>query len=165
MKYRVTIGAQEREIDVQITPEGRVSVALDGEPYPADVVRVPGGVNLIVEGRVYDIAMGGKPEDRTVAARELRAVGSVESERHRAKKRKAGGGGPSDKEIRSPMPGRVLKILVAVGDEVEAGAPAIVIEAMKMENELRTTGPGKVKTIAVSEGQNVESGALLITFE
>lgn len=165
MKYRVTIGEQEREIDVHITPEGRVSVALDGQPYDADVVRVPGGVNLLVEGRVFDIAIGGRPEDRTVAAGPRRAVGVVESERQRAKRKKAGGSGPSDKEIRSPMPGRVVKILVKPGDQVEANAPAVVVEAMKMENELRTTGPGKVKTVEVTEGQSVEGNTLLVTFE
>lgn len=165
MKYRVTIGGETREVDVTITPEGRASVALDGSPVDVDVVRVPGGVSLRIDGRVYDLALAGKPEERTVAAGSRRAVAQVESERQRARKKRAGGAGKSDKEIRSPMPGRVVKVLVAPGDEVEANAPVVVVEAMKMENELRATGPGKVKSVHVSEGQPVEGNALLVSFE
>ncbi len=165
MKYRVTIEGLTHEIDVQVTPEGRVSVAVDGEPYDADFVQVPGGVNVRVGGRVFDVALGGKPEERTLAAGALRTVAQVESERQRARKKKAGGAGDAGKEIRAPMPGRIVKVLVAPGDEVAANAPVVVIEAMKMENELRSTGPGKVKSVEVAEGQPVESNALLVTFE
>ncbi len=60
--------------------------------------------------------------------------------------------------LRSPMPGKVVKVLVKVGDEVKAGTPVVVVEAMKMENELRCTRDGVVKEIPVVEGQTVESG-------
>lgn len=165
MKYRVTIGGETREVDVTITPEGQASVALDGTPVEVDVVRVPGGISLRIDGRVYDLAIGGKPEDRTIAAGSRRAIAQVESERQRAGKKRGGAAPKSDKEIRSPMPGRVVKLLVAAGDEVEANAPVVVVEAMKMENELRTNGSGTVKSVHVNEGQPVESNALLVSFE
>ena len=165
MKYRVTIDGETREIDVAITPEGRASVAIEGAPVEVDVERVPGGISLRIDGRVYDLAIGGKPESRTIAAGSRRAIAQVESERQRAGKKRGGGAGKSDKEIRSPMPGRVVKLLVAPGDEVEANAPVVVVEAMKMENELRTGGPGKVKSVHVTEGQPVEGNALLVSFE
>ena len=165
MKYRVTIEDTEREIDVQLTAGGSVSVALDGEPLEADAVAVPGGVCLRLDGKVYDIAIGGKAERLDVAAGEHRTRAQVESERARARKRGRKSGGDATKELRSPMPGRVLKILVAAGDEVQAGDPLMVVEAMKMENELRAEAPGKIASIEVAEGQPVDGNVLLLRFE
>lgn len=165
MKYRVTIEGTEREVDVIVTPDGDVSVALDGVPVEADVERVPGGLSLRLEGRVFDIAVGGKPEAMQMAAGAARTVAEVVSERMKARARKQGTLGVSAKEIRAPMPGRVVKILVCAGQDVEANAPCVVIEAMKMENELRAPGAGKVLSVHVEEGVSVEGQALLISFE
>ena len=60
------------------------------------------------------------------------------------------------------MPGKVVKVLVAVGDSVEARQGLIVVEAMKMENELTVSRAGTVATIEVTEGTSVEAGRLLI---
>jgi biotin carboxyl carrier protein len=65
--------------------------------------------------------------------------------------------------IRSPIPGRVVKVMVKVGDPVAAGATAVVIEAMKMENELRAPRPGTVAAVHCAEGAAVEAGQDLIT--
>ena len=64
--------------------------------------------------------------------------------------------------IKAPMPGRVVRVLVAVGDHVTAKQAVIVVEAMKMENELRTLRDGTVKEIAVAPGAAVETGAVLV---
>jgi biotin carboxyl carrier protein len=71
--------------------------------------------------------------------------------------------GPST--VQSPMPGKVVKLLVAAGDEVKSGQGVAVVEAMKMENELRAPRDAKVKSVAVKEGQAVEAGQTLITLE
>jgi biotin carboxyl carrier protein len=63
------------------------------------------------------------------------------------------------------MPGRVVKLLVAEGDEVTEGQPVIVVEAMKMENEVKSGQAGTVTKIHVEEGQSVEADALLVTVE
>ena len=164
MKYRVTVDGQEKEIDVQISPSGALSVAVDGARSDADIVRVPGGVNIILGGRVFDLAFGGKAEARHVALGEDRVTVSVQNERARSQKRGGGMKGAASKEIRSPMPGRVVKVLVAVGDEVAPNTPVIVIEAMKMENELRATAGGKVESIHAKAGDTVEGNALLVKF-
>ena len=69
------------------------------------------------------------------------------------------------KTYNAPMPGRILSILVEVGDEVALGSPLLSLEAMKMENTLKSTGIGKVKLINVIPGAVVEKGAQLIEFE
>ena len=67
--------------------------------------------------------------------------------------------------VRAPMPGRVAKVLVKAGDEVKAGQPVVVFEAMKMENELKSPKDGKVVEILASEGQAVEAQTKLCTVE
>jgi biotin carboxyl carrier protein len=73
----------------------------------------------------------------------------------------AGGSG----SIAAPMPGRIVKVLVGVGDTVSAGQGLLVVEAMKMENELRAPRPGIVADLRVAEGQSVEAGALLVMLD
>ena len=63
------------------------------------------------------------------------------------------------------MPGKVVRLLVGVGDEVEQGQGVIVVEAMKMENEIAATRAGRVRSFAVETGQTVESGAELLVIE
>jgi pyruvate carboxylase subunit B len=63
------------------------------------------------------------------------------------------------------MPGRVVRVPVAVGDVVAPGTVVAVLEAMKMENDVKSPGGGKVVAIAVSEGAAVEAGALLVQLE
>jgi biotin carboxyl carrier protein len=72
-------------------------------------------------------------------------------------------GGPA--EIRAIIPGRVVTVDVAAGDEVAVGDRLFVLEAMKMQNELRAQRAGRVARIAVGEGQNVETGDLLLVLE
>jgi len=67
--------------------------------------------------------------------------------------------------VQSPMPGKVVKVLVTVGDEVKAGQGVVVVEAMKMENELKSPKDGKVKAVSAKEGQAVEAGQSLVTLE
>jgi len=67
--------------------------------------------------------------------------------------------------IFAPMPGIILDVLVAEGDEVVKGAPLCVLEAMKMENSLTSLQDGTIKTVAVAKGDTVEKGKLLIEFE
>ncbi len=63
------------------------------------------------------------------------------------------------------MPGRVINVLVAPGDEVQRDQGVVVVEAMKMENEVRTPKAGKVVEVRVIVGQTVEKGELMIVIE
>jgi len=68
-------------------------------------------------------------------------------------------------ELRALMPGKVVKLLVSVGDEVEAGSGVIVVEAMKMQNEMRAPKKGRVKRIHKAEGSTVNPGEALLEIE
>jgi biotin carboxyl carrier protein len=67
--------------------------------------------------------------------------------------------------IVAPMPGKVVKILVNVGDEVQEGQGLVVVEAMKMENELKSPKAGKIASITAKEGTAVEMNAKLMVVE
>ena len=69
------------------------------------------------------------------------------------------------KELTSPMPGRVLKIMVKAGDQINIGDSLLSLEAMKMENILKSDGEGIVKEVFISEEQVVDKGEVLIEFE
>ncbi|MBA2260483.1 MAG: acetyl-CoA carboxylase biotin carboxyl carrier protein subunit, partial [Acidobacteria bacterium] len=65
------------------------------------------------------------------------------------------GASDGDQPVVAPMPGRVVRVLVSVGDEVELRQGVVVVEAMKMENELRSPKKGRVKSISVTPGTSV----------
>ena len=67
-------------------------------------------------------------------------------------------------DVKAPIPGRVLRILVKPGDAVEAGMPLVVLEAMKMENEVRAPRDGTIASIDVAAGQAVGAGDVLARF-
>ena len=68
-------------------------------------------------------------------------------------------------QLRAPMPGLVLKLLVNPGDTIQPGDPVVILEAMKMENVIKSTGHGTVDQLLVREGQPVEKEAVLMTFK
>jgi biotin carboxyl carrier protein len=76
--------------------------------------------------------------------------------------RAASGG---SQRIVSPMPGKIVRVLVKAGDHVAAKQGLVVVEAMKMENELRAARAGRVRELSVAEGQSVDAGTVLLVVE
>lgn len=163
MRYRITIEGREREVDVVVAPSGAIAVTLDGAPYTGDIRPIPGGFSLRDGGRVRDVLVASPaPGEVHLAAGPHRAKAELTSDQ--ARKARGAGAATAKKELRAPMPGRVVKVLVAKGVEVTPGQPLVVIEAMKMENELRATAAATVQDVHVVEGASVEARALLVTF-
>jgi biotin carboxyl carrier protein len=168
MRYYVSLdpAASQPPTEVEVTelPTGQLEVMLGGKVVPVDVVWLDGTASVRVEGRMVDLTVEGQPPEIGAIASGHRSYVRVESERQRAAAaaRKSGGGG-SEKVIKAPMPGRVVRILVANGADVEAGATLCVIEAMKMENEVKAKAATKVVEVHVTEGATVEGGAKLFT--
>src|SRR5882672_10068642 len=146
MRYFVTLGAREINVDVTPLPGGGFSVTVDGESAPAEVAPAGSALSIRIGGRVFDLVLEGAwPEVRFSA---LGAAGRANIETEQSRRsvsvRRAGGGGVGHDVVSAPMPGRIVRVLVASGQEVEAGMPLIVIEAMKMENELRSSRSGTI---------------------
>ena len=67
-------------------------------------------------------------------------------------------------ELKSPMPGAIIDVMIEAGDEVSKGDPILILEAMKMENIIKSPVDGTIKAIAIKKGQNVNKGELLVRF-
>src|SRR5688500_533524 len=170
MRYFVNLDGEEHVVDVTEKPGGGYLLGLSkaGEEQPSRVLEaeVAGKGELTtvqLGGRVIDLVVEGALPKLEIFASGKRASVTVESTRTRAAAAMRGGSGGADEGlITSPMPGKVVKILVKEGDNVSQGAPVIVVEAMKMENELLATKTGVVQKVYVALGDTVEGGARLI---
>ena len=168
MRYYVTLdpdpGARPVLVDLVELPSGALQARLDGAPIDVDVVVVGSQLSVRVNGQVVDLTTEGTPPEIGAVASGHRSYVRVESERMRsaeqAKKATVTGG---DKTVKSPMPGRVVKVLIAKGDVVEVGQGLLVLEAMKMENEVRARIAGTVAEVHVAPGATVEGNAKLVT--
>jgi pyruvate carboxylase subunit B len=166
MRYLVEIEGRRYEVDVG--PDG---IRLDGSPVKADLQPSHGSPlwHLVLDGRSYTFSArrrNGRGEwELEVAGRRHRVLAL--DERRRAIRELAGptalSHGPL--EVHAPMPGLVIKVEVAEGDQVERGQGLVIIEAMKMENELRATAPGRVSAVRVAAGQTVDKGQTLLVIE
>jgi glutaconyl-CoA/methylmalonyl-CoA decarboxylase subunit gamma len=167
MRYYVQISGREHQVDLQKRPDGSVGASVNGREVALDVVTLaPRELSVRVDAQMLDMTVEGTPPQLGVVAAGRRTYVHVESDRMRAASKAAGAGGAKvAREIRSPMPGRVVKFLVAPGDTVAAGQPVVIVEAMKMENEVKAKGPATVSKIHVAAGANVEANAVLVSFE
>ena len=163
MRYFVTLGEREIAVDVIPLPAGGLEVRMDGQKVDVDVVHLGDTLSARIDGDVLDMTVEGDLPDLGVVSRTVRTYVRAESERMRAASAARGHVGEGgDGVVVSPMPGRVVKLLVGKGDAVEPGVPLVVVEAMKMENELRATRAGTVTDVFVAPGATVEGGAKLI---
>lgn len=166
MKFEVQltgIAGQRRHV-VELERNGAgYRVLLDGKLLEADATQVsPLTFSVLLAGRAYEVhvtpALDGTvklqsgPNEFTAAIQDPRAWrgrkhGALEAE--------------GRQQIIAPMPGKVIRLLVGAGDQVEAGQGLVVVEAMKMQNEVRSPKKGKVERMLAKEGQNVNAGEVL----
>jgi biotin carboxyl carrier protein len=171
MTFDIDVNGRSRMVSVERGAASRYRVVVDGRPHEIDVARVElFGLSLLLDGkggvsREVQVAPAGPPglmlvriEGRTVTV----AVNGRRTGRAAADVSTGAGG---QQAVLAPMPGRVVRVLVAVGDAVTARQAVVVVEAMKMENELRSPKAGRVKEIAVAAGASVDAGRILVVIE
>ena len=123
-------------------------------------------ISFLFEGKSYLIDVVGEDTDYTVFTRNsFRTIQIFNDEMLLHRSLKKGGGMGQDSQLKAGMPGKVIEIFVKAGDEVKAGKPLLIMEAMKMENEMRAAGDVKIKEVCIKQGDSVEFGAVLIKFE
>src|SRR5437588_6892456 len=164
VKYIVTIGAQTVEVEVEGT-----RVVVGGVAREAQLAPLPGTplYHLLLAGDSWTVAVQpGEGPGRWalgVVGERVEVAALDERTRQRQTDPAPLAGPTGDRTVLAPMPGLVVRIEVAAGQPVEAGAGLVVVEAMKMENELRAPHSGVVATVHVAVGQAVERGAPLVT--
>ena len=176
MTFEVAIGDRVRTVSV-VRKGALLHVALDGRLHVVDARRVnESAVSLLVQSGIdgtpvrsidaafashalagdFDVHVAG----RTVPV-QIRQPGAF------GRQHKGGTGvhGSGPQRLTSPMPGKIVRVLVKAGDHVTAKQGLVVVEAMKMENELRAARDGRVRDLSVAEGQSVDAGTVLLVVE
>ncbi len=166
MRFDVDAAGQARQVDV--AADGNAwQVTIDGRVWRASMVRAGERWSLLVASRSYDVMFepgAGGAWQVHVNGRVVPAGLRTSAQRLRGHLGKHGAGA-GDGRVLAPMPGRVVKVLVAAGDRVEARQGVVVVEAMKMENELRASRAGTVREVRVAEGASVEAQTVLVVIE
>lgn len=167
MRYLATLDGQEHEIEIEELAAGSFAIRFGENRFEADLRRIgSASFSVIVNNRSFDFDVARDGEEMIVASRSRSmrvtvADAARRTTRAAGKRREVSG----RVEIKSAMPGRVVNVLVAPGDEVKAEQGIIVVEAMKMENEVKAPKAGKVVEVKVVAGQAVEKGQLMIVIE
>ncbi len=146
-----------------------VTMKVDDELYEVDALRVAEGIySILYKGRSYNIEMIADSTTRHYTVNSwynTYKVEIIDAQTRYRQSREMGTHSDEGKVIVSPMPGKVVKLLVAEGDTVEAGQTLIIISAMKMESEFKARVSGVVKHISVSEGQTIDANKELIVID
>lgn len=146
-----------------------LEIEVDGKVYHVDLLHTASGTFSIIEsGRSYNIELVPQAQPKKYVAYTLYDrfnVEVIDAEARYLINRGSNGAATNEKTIFSPMPGKVVKILVREGDVVRQGDNAIVISAMKMESEYKVPIDGIIKKINIKEGDTIEGNQTLIEIE
>jgi biotin carboxyl carrier protein len=155
--YRVSVGNREYKVEVAGS-----RLRINGETIQANLT-------ALNELGLYLMNRGGQRREMhvstkgsnifTALAEGRHLVALVERETGRSRQKNTA---QVQNDVCAPMPGVVIKVLVAAGETVEKGQAVVVMESMKMQMELRTTVAGVVEKIAIQERSQVEKGAILV---
>jgi biotin carboxyl carrier protein len=146
---------------------GVMECSVDGRSVSVDVrLLEPGVMSLVItsaeaQGRQYRCVLDGD----AVVIGGRRYSFEVDDPRSLQGRRGAAAGTEGPRPVKAPMPGRVVRLLVQAGEDVEEGQGVVVIEAMKMQNELKSSKAGRVVRVAVAVGDTVGSGDVLVVVE
>ena len=168
MQYKAIINGETVEVEFERTATG-IEAAVGGRKYSMDVSSVKPGVFLLNwDTRSIEVSVLPEGDDSSIStvciASQRFSVEILDGRRMMQRTvRNSDHGGAS--EIRSPMPGKIVRVLLTAGAEVVAGQGIVVMEAMKMQNEMKSSISGRIRKIEVVEGETVRSGDLIAIVE
>jgi biotin carboxyl carrier protein len=163
MKYEIVINGARRS--VEFTPQtngtARVTFTVDGRPIEADAIQISRGeYSVLVGGRSLDVTTEETSDGLLLRTKDREFHVEIIDPRSWRRRRGAGIELEGRQQLIAPMPGKIVRVLVAAGQQVSAGQGLLVIEAMKMQNEIRSPKSGIVEKLA-REGQTVNAGEIL----
>jgi acetyl/propionyl-CoA carboxylase alpha subunit len=168
MHYELEVGGRVRQVTV-IRTGAIFAVTVDGRTRQVDAARVSNHTLSLVDDTMWStdvtISADGGPGELTVLVGTTPVPVTINGRRRGWNRGDRSGSGSGPQRVIAPMPGKVVRVVVKIGDVVVARQPVIVVEAMKMENELRSARDGRVAEVHVEEGASVERGQLLIVIQ
>lgn len=169
MAIEVKIGNRIAWVDLINMDGNLLEIDVDGKKYKVDVMHTADGTFSILEGgHSYNIELVPHTQPKNYTAYTLYEeyeVEIIDAEARYLLNRGANGFASSEKKISSPMPGKVVKVLVNEGDDIKEGETAVIISAMKMESEYKAPMDGKIKKVHVKDGDTIEGNQVLIELE
>ncbi|WP_141616963.1 biotin/lipoyl-containing protein [Myxococcus sp. CA010] len=157
MRYFTKQQGQKEAVPVDLEPLGndQFKITVGATTYQVDALALEHGtLSMLVDGQSYNVEFEENGDEIGVLLRgQVNRIDVADERRLRLRAANA------------PMPGKVVKVLVKVGDEVKEGQGLVVVEAMKMENELKSPKAGKVTELFAKEGIAVENNAKLVVVE
>ncbi|MEN8120965.1 MAG: biotin/lipoyl-containing protein [Bacteroidota bacterium] len=165
------INIRNKEYSVNFKQNGELTGQVDGEDFALDIIKKDDvSYHLIKDNKSYNVEIVELDSEEKTVNVKINGVpysGKAFSEMDLLLKEMGMDNLSTKKlkELKAPMPGLVLDVLVNEGDEVNENDKLVVLEAMKMENNLKAESRGKVKSINCSKGQAVEKNEVLIVFE
>jgi biotin carboxyl carrier protein len=165
MKYEIEINGAKRTVELETNGTTAFRVQIDGRALLADAVET--GVNtysLLLDGRAFEVRVSNDGSGESLLVHcdgvDFRVrVYDPRSWRGRSHSTLEAAG---PQRVLAPMPGKVVRVLVAAGDDVEVGRGLVVVEAMKMQNEIRAPKSGRIERVLVVEGQAVRTQEALL---
>ena len=164
MTYEISIDGRSYRLDLKQV-DGRWTCRLDGREIDVDAVLArPDVLSLRIGNRAYEVKCERVPNEVHIWVGSRRFAPEVRDPRSlRSRSHAVDDHGP--KKLTAPMPGKIVRILLTQGAEVEAGAGVLVVEAMKMQNEVKSPKKGRIQKIIVAEGAAVNAGDVLAIVE
>lgn len=168
MKLQAAIGDQKHEVELHRDGD-RVHALIDGETLEVEVSEPEPNVFLFKkDGKIFEafVAPNERPDQPKIVSVNGREI-EVRLIDPKRLKHSGSDGEHADgiAEIRTAMPGKVVRVLLEAGATVAKGDGVLVVEAMKMQNEMKAPKDGSVREIRVAEGDTVAAGDVLATIE
>jgi biotin carboxyl carrier protein len=140
----------------------RLTTTIDGRRVEADAVQIsPGVYSILVNGRSFEVHAQAATDHLLLHTASHQFRLEIVDPRFWRRGRDGGIGLAGPQQVPAPMPGKVVRVLVAPGQHIEAGQGLFVVEAMKMQNEIGSPKTGTVERLLAKEGQSVEAGEVL----
>lgn len=140
-------------------PGERPRWTIDGDAIEADAAEVsPGIYSVIVDGESLEARVEGKSSNLRVVTNGKEYTVVIENPRALKKNREGAAEAQGQQNILAPMAGKIVRVLVSLGDQVHSGQGLAIVEAMKMQNEIRSSKSGTIERLGVVEGQTVNPG-------
>jgi biotin carboxyl carrier protein len=166
--YQVTIGERSLRVSLRRAGDGVFAQVDDGPEQLVSLATLRGPLRMLVVGEQRVELLAARGDDAVELSIDgigYRAEVMDEAHARLAQVTAARGASHGRRDLKAPMPGLVVKVLVEAGQTVEAGQPLIVLQAMKMENELSVPRGGAISSVAVKAGQTVEAGQVLVSLD
>ena len=148
---------------LEIAVDGR-PVTINGQEEGSVQEVAPGVYSVLYRGKSYEVRIARNGDEWRAMVGDVVLPVEIQDPRN-ATKRSNATLGHLHQDIKAPMPGKVVRMLVKEGDEVQAGQGLAVVEAMKMQNEMRALRAGRVVKVLAKDGDTVGAGDVLVSLE